>query len=60
MVGISGSPFPRGDTDRLVQSLLEQSGRERTFVNLSSLDFAPCRRQTHGRRTSAVGRRKAR
>ena len=43
IVGISGSPFPGGNTDRLVQSLLEQSGREHVFVNLSSLDFVPCR-----------------
>lgn len=43
IVGISGSPFPGGNTDRLVQSLLEQSGCEHIFVNLSSLDFVPCR-----------------
>jgi multimeric flavodoxin WrbA len=43
IVGISGSPIQGGNTDRLVRSLLEQSGREHTFVNLSSLDFVPCR-----------------
>ena len=43
IVGISGSPIQGGNTDRLVQSLLEQSGCEHTFVNLSSLDFVPCR-----------------
>jgi len=43
IVGISGSPIQGGNTDRLVQALLEQSGREYTFVNLSTLDFVPCR-----------------
>jgi len=43
IVGISGSPVQGGNTDRLVRSLLEQSGPERTFVNLSTLDFVPCR-----------------
>ena len=43
IVGISGSPFPGGNTDRLVQAVLEQTGREHLFVNLTSLDFVPCR-----------------
>jgi multimeric flavodoxin WrbA len=43
IVGISASPIVDGNTDRIVQSLLERSGREHTFVNLSTLDFAPCR-----------------
>ena len=47
IVGISGSPIQNGNTDRLVQSLLEQSGHEHTFVNLSKLSFVPCRGCAH-------------
>ncbi len=47
IVGVSGSPIQGGNTDRIVQSLLEQSGHEYTFVNLSTLDFAPCRGCAH-------------
>jgi len=47
IVGISGSPIQGGNTDRIVQSLLEQTGREHTFVNLSTLDFCPCRACAH-------------
>ena len=43
VVGISGSPIQGGNTDRLVEALLEQSGCEHSFVNLSSLDYVPCR-----------------
>ncbi len=47
IVGISGSPFPGGNTDRLVRSILEQSGCEHVFVNLSSLDYVSCRGCAH-------------
>ena len=47
IVGISGSPIQGGNTDRLVRALLEQSGREYIFVNLSTLDFLPCRACAH-------------
>lgn len=47
ILGISGSPFPGGNTDRLVKALLEKSGRETVFVNLSKLDFKPCRGCCH-------------
>jgi len=47
IVGVSGSPIQGGNTDRLVRSLLEQSGCEHIFVNLSTLDFAPCRGCAH-------------
>ena len=47
ILGVSGSPIQGGNTDRLVQSLLEQSGHEHSFVNLSSLDFVPCRGCAH-------------
>jgi hypothetical protein len=47
IVGVSGSPIQGGNTDRLAQSLLQKSGREHTFVNLSTLDFVPCRGCAH-------------
>jgi len=47
IVGVSGSPIQGGNTDRLVQSLLEKSGHTSTFINLSSLDFMPCRGCAH-------------
>ncbi|MHC4202216.1 MAG: flavodoxin family protein, partial [Planctomycetota bacterium] len=47
IVGVSGSPTEGGNTDRLVQALLEQSGREHSFVNLSTLNFLPCRGCAH-------------
>ena len=47
IIGFSGSPIKGGNTDRLVQALLAQSGREQQFVNLSSLDFAACRGCAH-------------
>ena len=33
IVGVSGSPIPGGNADRIVHSLLERSGHEHTFVN---------------------------
>lgn len=47
IVGISGSPIQDGNTDRIVKSLLEQSGHEHIFVNLSTLNFVPCRGCAH-------------
>jgi len=47
IVGVSGSPIQGGNTDRLVKLLLERSGHEHTFLNLSTLNFAPCRACAH-------------
>jgi multimeric flavodoxin WrbA len=47
IVGVSGSPIQGGNTDRVVRSLLEQSGHDHTFVNLSTLDFVSCRGCAH-------------
>ncbi len=41
IIGLSGSPFVRGNTDRLVRAVLKKSGRETVFVNLSRLSFDP-------------------
>ncbi len=46
-MGISGSPFAGGNTDRLVKAVLEKSGKETVFVNLSKLNFKPCRGCAH-------------
>ena len=43
VLGISGSPIIGGNTDRIIQGVLEKSGKETSFVNLSSLKFDPCR-----------------
>ena len=47
IMGISGSPFVEGNTDRLVKAVLEKSGREAVFINLSGLRFDPCRGCCH-------------
>jgi hypothetical protein len=47
ILGISGSPFAGGSTDRLVKAVLEKSGKEAVFINLSKLSFDPCRGCCH-------------
>lgn len=47
IVGVSGSPIPDGNTDRIIKALLEQSGKEHIFVNVSTLRFEPCRACAH-------------
>lgn len=47
IVGISGSPILNGNTDRMVQALLELSGQAHNFVNLSTLRYDPCRACAH-------------
>ncbi|MCX6347136.1 MAG: flavodoxin family protein, partial [Actinobacteria bacterium] len=47
IIGVSGSPFVRGNTDRLVKAVLEKSGKEAVFINLSKLRFDPCRGCCH-------------
>ena len=47
IMGVSGSPFVRGNTDRLVKAVLEKSGKEAVFINLSKLRFDPCRGCCH-------------
>jgi len=46
-MGVSGSPFVGGNTDRLVKEVLKKSGREAIFINLSKLHFDPCRGCCH-------------
>ena len=47
ILGISGSPFVDGNTDRLVKAVLKKSGKESVFINLSKLRFDPCRGCCH-------------
>ncbi len=47
ILGISGSPFIKGNTDRLVEAVLKKSGRDTVFINLSKLDFKPCQGCCH-------------
>ena len=43
VLGISGSPVPNSNTDRLVLHVLQTSGLEYEFVKLSQLNVGPCR-----------------
>lgn len=43
ILGISGSPVPNSNTDRLVLQVLKASGLEYEFVKLSQLNVGPCR-----------------
>ena len=47
IVGVSGSPIVGGNTDRIVRALLEGSGKDHVFVNLSTLNYVPCRACAH-------------
>jgi multimeric flavodoxin WrbA len=54
IVGISGSPISNSNTDRMIQSLLAESGKESKFVKLSKLNFSPCRGCAHLCATTAM------
>ncbi|MDR3584612.1 MAG: flavodoxin family protein [Desulfosporosinus sp.] len=43
ILGISGSPVPNSNTDRLVLQVLRSSGLEYEFVKLSDINVGPCR-----------------
>lgn len=47
IIGISGSPIPDGNTDRIIKALLQQSQKPNQFFNLSALRFDPCRACAH-------------
>lgn len=47
IIGISGSPIVNGNTDRMIKALLDKSGKETKFINLSTLRFDPCRACAH-------------
>ncbi|MCG8471606.1 MAG: flavodoxin family protein [Desulfobacterales bacterium] len=43
VLGVSGSPIEKSNTDRAVQALLTATGLETEFVKLSNLTLEPCR-----------------
>ena len=47
IVGVSGSPILNGNTDRIIKALLQRSGKDYIFVNLSTLRYDPCRACAH-------------
>ena len=47
IIGLSGSPILNGNTDRIVKAILEQSGQDHVFANLSTLRYDPCRACAH-------------
>ena len=42
VLGISGSPIKKSNTDRLVQAVLDTSGLKTEFVKLSKIQVRPC------------------
>lgn len=47
ILGFSSSPIKGGNVDRMVQALLEKSGKVTEFVNLTELSYGPCRACAH-------------
>ncbi len=47
VIGISGSPIKDGNVDRMVQYILEKSGKPFEFINLTDLSYSPCRACVH-------------
>ena len=47
VIGISSSPIRGGNVDRMVQYILEHSGKPTQFVNLTELSYSPCRACAH-------------
>ncbi|MDQ7094585.1 flavodoxin family protein [Desulfosporosinus sp. PR] len=43
IIGISGSPIPNSNTDRLIIQMLKSSGVDYEFVKLSHINVRPCR-----------------
>lgn len=54
IVGISGSPIVKSNTDRMIESLLEHSGKDSKFIKLSKLQFGSCRGCGHNCATTAM------
>ena len=47
ILGFSSSPIIGGNVDRMVQAILEKSGKSTEFYNLSELSYGPCRACAH-------------
>lgn len=42
ILGISGSPTKKSNTDRLIKAVLDESRAESEFVKLSTINVRPC------------------
>ena len=42
VLGISGSPIPNSNTDKLIKHVLQATGRSSEFVKLSQINVRPC------------------
>ena len=42
IIGISGSPIPHSNTDRLIQHILAHTGLDTEFIKLSQINVRPC------------------
>ena len=42
VIGISGSPIPNANTDRIIQHILAHTGQKTQFIKLSRLTIRPC------------------
>lgn len=47
ILGFSSSPIKGGNVDRMIQALLEKSGKTTEFINLTELSYGPCRACAH-------------
>ena len=47
LLGISSSPVQGGNVDRMVQFVLNRTGKDTQFVNLARLSFSPCQACAH-------------
>ncbi len=47
LIGISSSPVQGGNVDRMVQFVLNRTGKDTQFVNLAQLSFSPCQACAH-------------
>jgi multimeric flavodoxin WrbA len=54
IVGISGSPITKSNTDRMIKAILKESGKETVFLKLSKLNFGSCRGCAHNCATTAM------
>lgn len=47
IIGISSSPIKGGNVDRMIQYILDGSGKRTRFINLTDLVYSPCRACAH-------------
>jgi multimeric flavodoxin WrbA len=47
LLGIRSSPIKGGNVDRMIHDVLEESGKDSEFINLTDLSYSPCRACAH-------------